>query len=256
MGKKPGMTTEDRENHYKIKLLKHYFNSYYKNHLPKSESEWSKVLDTININMSKYFNVLEKDANILDAGCGVGYLEQYLIKDGFKNIHAIDISQEQIEIAKKLMNENGINYEGKVKFRNTDIFEELNQTNIKYDIISLIDVLEHFKKYEAFEILELAYTALKKSGTILIRVPNMEDPIHASPNFYLDFTHEIGFTRSSLKQCLLATGFENTEAIFEKPIPYKNLPPLQKKILGFILSVPSDSFTTNIIGSGKKISLK
>lgn len=241
-----------REKSYKEKLLKNYFHSLYQDYLPKSEKEWSNVLNLLHNNMSKYFRDLKKDALILDAGCGVGYLEQYLLNNRFNNIRAIDISLEQIEVAKKCMTKKGINYEGKIQFKNIDIFEEFENNDLKYDIITLIDVLEHFKKYEAFEILELAYDALNPNGTVIIRVPNMENPIHSSFNFYHDFTHEIGFTRSSLKQCIMGACFENPEVNFEKSQPFLNLPPFHRKFLGFILSTSPDSFTSNIIGAGKK----
>lgn len=253
MEKKPQMTAENKENYYKIKLRKNYFRFINQYSLPKSELDWINVLDLIDINMSKFFNELEKDASILDAGCGIGYLEEYLVKKGFKNIHAIDISNDQIKTAEKCMTGKGINYEGKIRFKTIDILDEFRHTNLKYDLIALIDVLEHFKKYEAFEILELAYAALNVNGIILIRVPNMEDPIHSAYHLYEDITHEIGFTRNSLKQCIRATGFENIEANFEKRKSFKNLPPLHKKFLGLILNSPSESFTTNIIGAGKKI---
>lgn len=248
--KKP--TIEMREKNYKEKLLKNYFQTHYQSIMPKSEKEWSNVLDLIHINMSKHFLDLGKDAFILDAGCGIGYLEQYLINNGFNNIHAIDISPEQIEVAKKYMAKKGINYEGKVQFKNIDIFIEFENNDLKYDIITLIDVLEHFKKYEAFEILELAYDALNKNGTIIIRVPNMEDPIYSSLNFYHDFTHEIGFTRSSLKQCIMGAGFEKPDVNFEKSTSFLNLPPVHKKFLGYLLGTSSNSITTNIIGVGIK----
>ena len=250
MKKKP--TIEMREKKYKEKLFKNYFQTQYQYIMPKSEKDWSNVLDLIHINMSKYFLDLGKDAFILDAGCGVGYLEQYLINKGFNNIHAIDISSEQIKVAKSCMTKKGINYNGKVQFKNIDIFDELEQTNLKYDIITLIDVLEHFKKYEAFEILELAYEVLNPNGTIIIRVPNMEDPIYSSLNFFHDFTHEIGFTKFSLKQCIMAAGFEKLDLNFEKSIHFLNLPPLHKKFLGFLLGTSPNSITANIIGAGNK----
>lgn len=248
--KKP--TIELRERNYKEKLLKNYYQTHYQYIIPKSEKEMSNVLDLIHINMSRYFLDLKKNALILDAGCGVGYLEQYLINNGFNNIHAIDISPQQIEVAKNYMAKKGIKYDGKVQFKNIDIFEEFENNDLKYDIITFIDVLEHFKKYEAFELLELAYEALNQNGTILIRVPNMEDPIYSSLNFYHDFTHEIGFTRSSLKQCIIGTGFEKPEANFEKSKSFLNLPPIHKKFLGLLLGTSSNSITTNIIGVGRK----
>ena len=179
--------------------------------------------------------------------------------------YAIDISNEQIEMAKKCFTKSGINYDGKVNFKNEDIFDYFNGEDLRYDIITFIDVLEHLKKYEAFEAMEIAYDALNEKGTLVIRVPNMEHPFNSSYNRYLDFTHEVGFTRSSLKQRLLATGFTKTEVKFEKlpaPLTSKNtfdnfksaLEPSYKKFLGFILRTSPDSFNNDIVGVGTKLS--
>ncbi len=257
MEKKPEMSTEMREKYYYEKIYKNYFSWHYIDHLPRSKEQWDSVIARMDINLSKYFCNLNKDAFILDSGCGVGYLEHYLIKNGFTNIHAIDISKEQIEIAKKCLERNRINYNEKVEFKNVDIFEHLSLRNSKYDIITFIDVLEHFKKYQVFEIMELAYSALKENGTLIIRVPNMEHPFRSSYNYYQDFTHEIGFTRSSLKQCFLANGFKKAEVKFEKSIPLtsksKNiLENSRRKLLSFILLTSSDSFNSDILGAGNK----
>ncbi len=42
-----------------------------------------------------------KESRILELGCGRGYLLEYLRKKGFKNLKGIDISEEQISLARK-----------------------------------------------------------------------------------------------------------------------------------------------------------
>ncbi len=104
--------------------------------------------------------------------------------------------------------------------------------------------------------------ALDKDGVIIIRVPNMEHPLRASYHLYQDFTHETGFTRSSLKQCLFAAGFGDISVDFEKwpPFPPKNfihrckqiMTPFYYSLLATSLRVPADSFSPNIVAVGKK----
>jgi len=258
---------EKLEEYYKERLLKNYFSMHHQEFIPKTKKQWNYLLDRLKNDMGKYFNNLNKDSCILDVGCGVGYLEHYLINNGFTNIYAIDISKEQIEMAKQCLTKNKIHYEEKIKFKNENIFEHFKHEDLSYDIITLIDVLEHLKKYEALELMEIAHNALNEKGTLLIRVPNMEHPFNSSYKRYEDFTHEIGFTRSSLKQCLLATGFTENKVKFEKNPPvtsnntfYNNLKntltPSYNKVLGFILRTSPDSFNSNIIATGIKSDIK
>lgn len=246
---------------YKNKLLKMYFSSYYKDIAPKDDEHWEWVICLTDQSFGKVFSELSKGALILDAGCGVGYLEFYLLEKGFTNIDAVDISAEQIEIAKRYLKQYQLPTD-KMKFCCVDIFEHLKQCFNKYDVITAIDILEHFSKDEAFKFLELSYNALKKEGYIIVRVPNMEHPFHSSYFLHHDFTHEIGFTQSSLKQCLSAAGFSEILINFEKwpPSPTKNLiqkykqmlSPLYHRFLSILLRLPPKSFSPNIVAIGKK----
>lgn len=89
-----------------------------------------------------------------------------------------------------------------------DLATFLKSCSRSYDVVSMIDVLEHFTKAEAFEIVSLVCRhALHSGGILVLQVPNMQSPF-ATLNLYHDLTHEWGYTEFSLNQLLRAAGFK------------------------------------------------
>jgi 2-polyprenyl-3-methyl-5-hydroxy-6-metoxy-1,4-benzoquinol methylase len=160
-----------------------------------------------------------KKATILDIGCGDGNLVYWLKSKGYENVEGVDISPEQIESGLSL----GISnlYIG-------DISIFLQDIKGKYDLIIARDVFEHFTKQEFFDALILIRKALVDNGKLIIQVPNGEG-INYTSIFYGDITHEMAFTRSSLRQLTMATGFRNVTVYPINPYP--------KGIKGFIRSI-------------------
>lgn len=44
----------------------------------------------------------DRNARIIDLGCGNGGFVYWLQKNGYQNVEGIDISEEQVEVAKKI----------------------------------------------------------------------------------------------------------------------------------------------------------
>src|SRR2546430_7641977 len=89
----------------------------------------------------RYFPFLKdlpKSASILELGCGHGRILNYLHQKGFTDVRGIDISHEQVTLAKA----HGLNAEREDVF---DFFEEQHE---KFDAIIAIDFFEHFTKEE------------------------------------------------------------------------------------------------------------
>lgn len=139
----------------------------------------------------------DKNAKILDIGCGTGHFLYYLNKRGYKNFLGIDVSPQQIEFCKQNVSKN---------VQLADTFKFLKRKEPDYDVIVAHDFLEHIPKSETRLFLNLVYGSLRKRGLLLIRVPNMSNPFSLDSR-YRDFTHEIGFTEKSLSQLLGSTGF-------------------------------------------------
>jgi 2-polyprenyl-3-methyl-5-hydroxy-6-metoxy-1,4-benzoquinol methylase len=146
-----------------------------------------------------YLNKLPKNTNclILDIGCGNGKYLKILEKLGFQNLYGIDISSEQIKLAKEsnLFNVKCI-----------DAVDFLKNIQEKYDVILLIDVLEHLDLEYSIELINLIYSSLKKEGKLFIQVPNALSPF--SPLRYSDITHKRAYSSFSIIQTLNTSDFK------------------------------------------------
>lgn len=159
-----------------------------------------------------YFGKLlpqNKDAAILDIGCGTGSFVWYLNQSGYSGAAGIDISEEQIQQGISLGIEN---------IQCTDLQNYLSERTEQFDCIIARDVMEHFTKQEIFRILSLVRCALKDGGAFIMQSPNGEGILH-SGILYGDFTHETAFTEKSLHQIFRNTGFTNIECYPTGPVP-------------------------------------
>ena len=151
----------------------------------------------------------DKEAKILDIGCGNGGFVYWLQSLGYKNSEGIDISKEQVGIARNL---------GIPNIKCADLVEFLKSKDKAYDIIFARDIIEHFKKEEIINILSLIFNSLKQEGTVVIQAPNAQN-LFGSRLRYGDFTHEIAFTEGSLYQLLRIAGFKEISFYPTGPVP-------------------------------------
>ena len=135
----------------------------------------------------------KSSSRILEIGCNKGYLLYVLSEFGYQNLSGIDLSDDDIIVAKK-MNPNS-------HIECIDAFSYLQDISNTFDVIILKAVLEHVPKEDIFPLLNLIHNSLKSGGIVIIDVPNM-DWLFASHERYMDYTHETGFTRESIAQIL------------------------------------------------------
>ena len=138
----------------------------------------------------------EKDAPILDVGCGYGEFLYFVQANGYSNAYGIDLNARQVEAGSSL---------GVLNLRCGDGRKFLAEKPESFAFISAIDVLEHIPKAQVLDYLGLVHAALLPGGTFLCQVPNLA--AFYTPLFYMDFSHETPFTASSLKQALELAGF-------------------------------------------------
>jgi 2-polyprenyl-3-methyl-5-hydroxy-6-metoxy-1,4-benzoquinol methylase len=194
-----------------------------------------------------------RNARILDIGCGNGGFVYFLQSSGYKNSQGIDISREQVEESQRL---------GIPNIECVDLSEFLRGKERVYDIIIARDIIEHFKKEEIIAVLTLVFNSLKEGGVLVIQTPNAESPF-GSRYRYWDFTHEIAFTRSSLNQVLRAVGFNDTAFYPAGPVPkgfksavrfllWKGIEAMLRFYMLVETGTKEGIFTQNIIAIGKK----
>jgi len=139
-----------------------------------------------------------KEAKILDVGCGYGEFLSFLERRGYSQIQGIDLDAKELEVARSL---------GVKNVRQAEILSALCDYHGEFDFISALDVLEHVPKDRVLEFLSAVRGALRPGGTFLCQVPNLA--AFYAPLFYMDFTHETPFTATSLKQALEMAGFQD-----------------------------------------------
>lgn len=144
-----------------------------------------------------------KDSAILDIGCGYGSLVYTFHKAGFKNAVGIDLSEEQVKVAAELGIE-GVSLQ--------DVKSHLLANTSHYDVITGIDIIEHFSKDEVIELLDLVRAALKPEGIAIFRTPNVDAP-YSTVFYYGDFTHENFLNFSSATQLMENIGFSKIQVL-------------------------------------------
>jgi predicted TPR repeat methyltransferase len=148
----------------------------------------------------------DRQARIVDLGCGFGGFVAYLHHCGYTGARGIDRSPEMVEAA------HGLGIQGVAR---ADIGSFLAGSSGEYGFISAFDVIEHFHKHEIVDLLCLARGALRAGGTMMIWTPNAMSK-YGQRCRWADFTHEYIFDATSIRQVLTASGFGRVEVL---PLP-------------------------------------
>ena len=175
---------------------------------------------TVKIFNARYASYLPDDLNarIIDVGCGSGRMLSWLQGKGYLNLEGIEGSIEQIKLAND-------NTAAKIVHSN---IKDWNFQLENYDLILVIDVLEHLTKIEGISMLNKLKDALKPGGTLLIQVPNFLSPFGVRIQTS-DITHETVFNAHSLAQMLRIVGFTSLK-IFPWTLPIVDFRSLMKRI--------------------------
>lgn len=136
---------------------------------------WDKKLDKVSLfkdqdGMTKdrieiALDFISKDAKkILDIGSGYGFLEEHLSKNKNIEIYGNDISSRAIANLKKRFKGN---------FRVESIYK-MQYPNKFFDMVFMLEILEHISPARTFEILSKTKRILKDHGILVISVPTNE----------------------------------------------------------------------------------
>ncbi len=179
-----------------------YFDAVFSNSNKFTEAEYLDHAKNFDQVYSSYMP-RDKNASILDVGCGGGHFLYYLKTKGYNNFKGIDISVQQVAFCKQKIDAETIN---------ADAFDFLNKHKQEFDLIVSHDVLEHIKKENVIEFLKLIHGALKPGGKVFLRTPNCGNPMSIRLR-YADFTHEFCVTEKSFFQILYMAGFRDIKIL-------------------------------------------
>ena len=147
--------------------------------------------------------------NILECGCGYGRNIRALRAAGYSQVTGIDVSEEQVRYAREQF--------GLDDIHQVDACTFLRESDAVYDVVLLLDVLEHLKVETTVEWLQLIRSRLSPSGKVIIQVPNALCPMNLYR--YLDVTHYRSYTDRSMAQTLRLAGFSQMTFYGIPPVP-------------------------------------
>ena len=156
----------------------------------------SKLAWFVDYVAENYLAILPKppgEKTVADIGCSRGYLLEALSTAGYGQLVGVDLSPVDLEQAR-------ISLPG-VDFVLEDGTRFLQTHPAAFDGVILRAMVEHTPKDDVIPLLEAARDACKPGGLVLVDVPNM-DWLFAGHERYMDYTHEVGFTRESLSQVM------------------------------------------------------
>ncbi len=153
----------------------------------------------------------DRAARVFDVGCGYGALLHFAREAGYGDLRGVDVSQEQVDAARRL---------GIKGVSRGDLLEALRGLpESSQDVVVALDVLEHFSKAEILGLVDAVQRVLRPGGSWLLHVPNGESPFFGAIR-YGDLTHELAFTRDSMSQLLLASGYTSVRCFEDEPVPH------------------------------------
>jgi 2-polyprenyl-3-methyl-5-hydroxy-6-metoxy-1,4-benzoquinol methylase len=147
----------------------------------------------------------DKATPILDIACGSGFVH-FLKQEGYTNVTGIDLDRRQIELAREL----GLNCHCQTAQ------EFLSSTSVRFGLVTMMDVLEHFENTELLELMDMV--SAKLDGRLIVSVPNAESPAGLYTR-YSDITHEQSFSSTSLSELFFCHGLKTVALRDPWPAP-------------------------------------
>lgn len=145
----------------------------------------------------------DRQARILDLGCGFGIFLRFLADAGYANALGVDSSPGMCAVSQARGHSP----------READNLAFLRSGGERFDCITLNHVIEHYTKEEALELLDAVHARLAPGGRALVMTPNMGSPVAAARSRYMDITHETGYTEESLLFLMKLAGFAPVQVL-------------------------------------------
>lgn len=149
---------------------------------------------------------LKKNGDVLDFGCGPGYLLEKLLAAGF-NAAGLDASDESRQMVEK-------RFIDQREFLGVYNQSELLGADLRFDSITAIEVIEHLYDDQLEESLELIRKLVKPEGKVIFTTPNEENLEEsyilcpATNQLFHKWQHVRSWSSDTLSDYLEQRGFE------------------------------------------------
>lgn len=174
-------------------------------------------------------NIVKPGMTVLDIGCGTGITSRHLASVGAR-VTAVDISPKLIEYAREH------SYHPDINYINCDVCEF--QSDQKFDIISLVDVVEHIMPVKLPTLIEglvannahrdtLIYLNVPDSNFISFMINNYPDKLQiideeCSVEYLVGLFSGLDFSPAHMEVYGIDTGFQYNEYVFVSRMFLKN----------------------------------
>lgn len=191
-------------------------------HLPAPDSNmrtWLRFVDA--------YLPTNRDADVLDIGCGAGEMLHAARLRGYRNVLGIDGSPQQVAEAQR----RGL----AVTLANVaDYIPLLSSASL--DAVVAYDLVEHFTRDEMLTLAGQIRRVLRPDGRWIIHTVNADSPFFGAIR-YGDVTHEIAYSSQSISQMLRAAGFGRIECVEDRPLR-KGITGWARALLWPLVSLP------------------
>ena len=174
---------------------------------------------------------IKKGAKVLDYGCGTGFIISHLLEKGYE-IYGADSSVESIKFTNN-------KYADKNDFRGAYLLGEIVNLKEKFDVILVIEVIEHLSDHFLIELFQNVKSILNPGGKVIFTTPNNED-LERSVVYCPDCNHTFHrwqhvrqWTVDSLSYVLTINDFQNIKS-YTTNFTIKNTKNIFKKINRFM----------------------
>ncbi len=149
---------------------------------------------------------LKGASRVLDYGCGPGYLVENFLESGFKTAGMDSSVESRQRVAER--------FSGEANFLGAFSDEELAASDLRFDAVTVIEVIEHLYDPWLDDLLERLKLVLGPGGVLIFTTPNEED---LSKNYILSpdsnklfhrWQHVRSWSANSLTTYLEEKGFE------------------------------------------------
>ena len=146
---------------------------YYKNHLNETEEfEYFRKQEVFLMNKIKEEFSRNSISSVLEIGCGYGRITEKLLHyfdSSIREYKGIDISQGQIDNAKKYLKDHNVRFEP--DFEVANFFEYKDP--VKYDMVFSAEVFYHFEPEQIEEALKISLSLTNKYLVLLNEYPGV-----------------------------------------------------------------------------------
>lgn len=153
---------------------------------------------------SNFGRYLRPGQTVLEVGPGMGEFLAVLAKRGITDV---DIIEQDATVGRHIVDHFRIN---RSWFIPVEEVESIRDQLREYDVIMLLQVLEHVRKDRLADVLRQLHSRLKPGGHLIVVTPNGGNPLSVV-ELYADLTHETLFTENSLRQLVAAAGISDCE---------------------------------------------